>query len=78
MLDWILARLEEPSTWAAGGIGSALIHQSLSGPLADAVTNAASWICVALAIALKEKGKNNAPSTPNKPANPPPGRVQTK
>jgi len=78
MLDWILARLEEPSTWAAGGIGSALIHQSLSGPLADAVTNAAAWICVALAIVLKEKGKVNAQIPTSKPADPPAGRVQTK
>lgn len=50
----ILARLEEPSTWAGGGIAATLAHQYF-GATGDAVIGVAAAGAALLAIVLPEK-----------------------
>lgn len=53
--DTILARLEEPSTWAAGGAGALIIHAVAPGALGDGLLAIGGGLAVVLGIVLPEK-----------------------
>lgn len=54
-LQWVLVRLEEPSTWAGAGIFAVLIHQFLPGDLGNAVIALGGSIGAFLAVIIPEK-----------------------
>lgn len=55
-VDWIIARLKEPTTYAGTGILALVIQNVVLSPeLADALVRALPAICGILAVLLKEK-----------------------
>ena len=53
----ILARLEESSTWAGGGIGAVLLGALVPGTTGQAVLHVVAAAAAALAIIIPEKAK---------------------
>ena len=54
-LDWALARLEEPSTWAGGGIATIAIHMLFPGALGDSILGVLVSVGALMAIIIPEK-----------------------
>jgi hypothetical protein len=54
-VDWILSRIEEPSTWAGGSLLAIALHTVAPGALGDAVLAVGASIGALLAIVIPEK-----------------------
>lgn len=54
-VNWALARLKEPSTWAAGGIGAIAVHTFAPGALGDATLGLFAAFGVFLGAVLPEQ-----------------------
>jgi len=52
---YVLARLEEPSTWTAGGMGFVAIHLLAPGTLGDGLVAAGASLGIILGALLPEK-----------------------
>jgi ABC-type Fe3+-siderophore transport system permease subunit len=57
VLQWILARVEEPSTWAGAGVAAVLIHSIFPGALGDSILQVGAAIGALLAIVIPEASK---------------------
>lgn len=53
-LAWVLARLEEPSTWAGAGIVAVAIHSVFPGALGDQLLAVGAAIGGLLAVVVPE------------------------
>lgn len=54
-LQYILARLEEPSTWAGGGIGAVMIMSVIPGTTGQAIVGVVAAAAALLAVVIPEK-----------------------
>ncbi|WP_018264311.1 MULTISPECIES: hypothetical protein [Methylosinus] len=52
---WLLARVEEPSTWAGTGVVAAIVHSVAPGALGDGVLAAGAALGGLIAIVAPEK-----------------------
>ena len=52
---WMLARLEEPSTWAGGSVLALAIHAAFPGTLGNAIIAVIASIGGLLAVVVPEK-----------------------
>lgn len=55
IVKWVLARLEEPSTWAGGSAAVVAVHILFPGALGDSLVAALAAIGGVLAIVYPEK-----------------------
>lgn len=56
-LGWLLARIEEPSTWAGASIVAVGIHSIAPGALGDSILTVGAAIGGLLAIIVPEKSQ---------------------
>ncbi len=61
-LIWVLARVEEPSTWAGAGIVAVVVHSMFPGALADSIIAVGAAVGGLLAIVVPEKNVSGAPA----------------
>jgi hypothetical protein len=54
-LNWLLARLKEPSTWSGAGVVAMVAHQFLPSAIADAALVAGAAVGGLLAVLIPEK-----------------------
>ncbi|MBG0810597.1 hypothetical protein IY145_14590 [Methylosinus sp. H3A] len=52
---WLLARAEEPSTWAGTGVLAAIVHSIAPGALGDGVLAAGAALGGLIAVVAPEK-----------------------
>lgn len=58
LLQYLVARAREPSTWAGAGVGAVVIHSFAPGALGDAVIAVAASLAALAAIVIPEKPAN--------------------
>jgi hypothetical protein len=54
-VKWVLARFEEPSTWAGTGVVAMALHAVIPGVLGDSLLAFGGAFAAVLAIILPEK-----------------------
>ena len=54
---WVLARAEEPSTWAGAGGGAIALHMVMPGLLGDKAIAVAAAVGALLAVVIPENNK---------------------
>ena len=65
LLDWVLARLEEPSTWAGGGVLSLVILHVFPGALGAAIITLGASIGGFLAVVIPQPNRTSVTNTIN-------------
>jgi hypothetical protein len=53
--DWLLARVEEPSTWAGTGVVAAIVHSITPGATGDSLLAAGAALAGLVAVVAPEK-----------------------
>ncbi len=54
-LNWLLARVEEPSTWAGAGIVAVVVHSIAPGAVGDSILAVGAAVGGLLAVVVPEK-----------------------
>lgn len=54
-LNWLIARVAEPSTWAGAGIVAVAVHSIAPGPLGDAILAVGASVGGLLAVVVPER-----------------------
>lgn len=54
-LNWLLARVAEPSTWAGAGVVAAVVHSIAPGAVGDSILAVGAAVGGLLAVVVPEK-----------------------
>jgi len=53
-LQWVVARIKEPSTWAGASIVAVVVHQTFPGPMGDSILALGAAVGGILAVVMPE------------------------